>query len=186
MASTEGQTDALGRIARRPDPVAVELPGDVARDQRRDVGRAQPPLGGRRATRQRQEYLVRRQPLEHGDGRAVRGVGGDLRPLLPQHADDRRIARAEPKPMIEIERAGSECLGAVVAELIAIDDDGRHSKNPPVRSEQLRREVRRLALTERREDIDGEIERAEQLPSATVAHRHPVLQRQESVVALER
>ena len=158
----------------------------MARDQRRDVGRAQALLRRRVPTRELQKDLGPCQTLEDGDGRAVRGVGGDLRPLLPQHADDRRIARAEPKPMIEIERAGSECLGAVVAELIAIDDDGRHSKNPPVRSEQLRREVRRLALTERREDIDGEIERAEQLPSATVAHRHPVLQRQEGVVTLER
>src|SRR5439155_21829296 len=135
---------------------------------------------------ERQEYLVRRQLLEHGDGRAVRGVRADFRPLLGQHADDGRIARAEPEPMIEVERAGPEGLGALVAELVAIDHYGPHAEDAAVRPEQLSGEVRRLALAERREDVDREVERAEQLPAASVAHGHAVLQSQEAVVPLER
>ena len=88
--------------------------------------------------------------------------------------------------MIEVERAGAEGLGALVAELVSIDDDGAHAEDLAVRAEQLSREVRRLALAERCEDVDGEVERAEQLPATPVAHRHTVLQSQEAVVALER
>src|SRR5207245_4971299 len=98
--------------------------------------------------RERQEYLVRRQLLEHGDGRAVRGVRADFRPLLGQHADDGRIARAEPEPMIEVERAGPEGLGALVAELVAIDHDGPHAEDAADRLVQKRGVIIRMALEE--------------------------------------
>jgi len=105
---------------------------------------------------------------------------------LCERACDDRVARTESETVIEIERAGPERLGALVAELITIDHHRPHPEDPPVRPEELRREVRRLPLTKRGEDVDGEVERAEQLPASAVAHRHAVLERQEAVVALER
>src|SRR4030095_16071287 len=44
----------------------------------------------------------------------------------------------------------------------------------------------RFALAKRREDVDREVERAEQLPPAAVAHWDAVLQDEKAVVALER
>ena len=87
--------------------------------------------------------------------------------------------------MIEVKGSGAERLGALVAQLVAIDDDGPHAEDPTVRAQQLSREIRRLALAERREDVDREVQGAEQLPAAAVAHRHAVLQRQESIVGLQ-
>src|SRR5262249_58399931 len=96
------------------------------------------------------------------------------------------VARTKAEAMVEIARARAHRPGALVAELVAVDHDRAHTEDPPVRAEQLRGEVGRLALAKRRKDVDGEVERAEELPSAAVAHRHAVLQRQEAVVALER
>src|SRR5207244_947162 len=146
---------------------------------------ALPIFGLAMATRKRQIDLGPREPLEDGDGGAIRPVGGDLRLLGLQHAQHRRVAGPEAEAVIEVEGPRAERLRALVAELVAVHDDRSHAEDPPVRPEELGREERRLTLAERREDVDGEVERAEELPAAAVRHRNPVLEREERVVALE-
>src|SRR5881628_3395036 len=134
----------------------------------------------------RTRALGSREPLEDGDGRAIRPVRCDLRLLGVQHTQHVRIAGPEAETMVEVERPRAQRLCALVAELVAVHGDRPHPEDAPVRAEQFGREGRRLALAERREDVDGEVERAEELQAAAVGHRDPVLEGEESVVALER
>src|SRR2546426_5767221 len=139
-----------------------------AGDEPRDVRRPQTLLGLAMATRKRQIDLGPREPLEDGDGGAIRPVGGDLRLLGLQHAQHRRVAGPEAEAVIEVEGPRAERLRALVAELVAVHDDRSHAEDPPVRPEELGREERRLTLAERREDVDDEVERAEEPPAPAV------------------
>src|SRR6266513_727110 len=177
---------ARRRLPRRRDAVAAELTRDETRDEPGHVRRAQAMLRLGVPARKREVDLAAGQSLEHRDRRPVRPVGGEARLFTGEHAEHRRVARAEAEPVIEIERARAQRFRALVAELVAIDDDRPHPEDPAVSPQELGREQRRLPLAERGEDVDGEVERAEELPAGAVRYGHAVLEGQKRVVALER
>src|SRR3989441_309135 len=122
--------------------VTAEVARDEAGDEPRDVRRPQTLLGLAMATRKRQIDLGPREPLEDGDGGAIRPVGGDLRLLGLQHAQHRRVAGPEAEAVIEVEGPRAERLRALVAELGAVHNDRSHAEEPPGCPEELGREGR--------------------------------------------
>src|SRR5207249_4202000 len=101
------------------------------------------------------------------DPEQVATLRGGPRLLGVQHTQHVRIAGPEAETMVEVERPRAQRLCALVAELVAVHGDRPHPEDAPVRAEQLGREGRRLALAERREDVDGEVERAEEIGRAS-------------------